>query len=1072
MALFARFAAIATITLLTQAAFSQTTNARIVGNVTDQSGAIVIGAKVGALQIDTGISRETVSDESGNYVFPNLQVGQYELTVEMQGFRKYVQRPIVLAVDQTARIDVAMQTGSVTENITVTGGTPLVDTDKSDIGGVVENRTIVELPLNGRNFIRLGSLMPGTTRGAPGNTVVRDRQEGEALTANGQRAEFNNYMLDGADNNSTITGIAVVVPSVDAIQEFKVQTSNYSAEFGRAAGAVVNVAIKAGTNNLHGALYEFFRNDKLDARNFFAAQRPVLRYNLFGASAGGPIVRNKLFIFGNYEGIRERRTANVGAQVPVEAVRRGNFVGLPTIYDPLMVDGAGNRAPFPGNVIPANRLDPAAQKVVNIYPAPNLAGDPARNFLQQFSNPRDRNQFHLRGDYQLSSQDQIMARISWTSREDINNTINFNGDSTANKHRSGVAGWTRSFTPTFLNEARFSATEYAFDFLPEGVGTDFATPLGLPQFGSNEDFQRHPVVSVTNLAAIGGNQSIPLYRHEYNYQWIDQATLILGRQTLKFGFDIRRYGSNNVQPQNSSGFYSFNGAFTGARAGVPYANGIADLLLGYPVNQRVLNTDFFEANRLRNTRTNLYIQDDIVVTSSLTVNLGLRWERDGAWTEKNNRWAYFDFNAGQVVYPKSLSIPFTIPYSHRFDDIKNIKRPMNKAFAPRIGFAWRPFNNNKTVVRAAYGIFWNQPLGFIMLNTALTPPPFLLTQDFVSGNATPELRFGVFPGVSPSTFIPRNPTMFTMDPENFANAYIQQWNFGIQRELFASTALKVSYVGNKGTHLERRYEANAALPPAAAAVNPRRRYPEFRSLILQEASSFSSFHSLQVQIEKQYSHGLSFLGGYTWSKSIDDTSSWSGIGPGDNLPQNPADISLEKGRSSFDVAHRFTMAAGYLLPIRAQNKVLNMIVGDWQTNGILTLQTGFPTTVLVGGDIPNAAAGVTRANISGDPKLPSDVRTIDRWFNTAVFSAPAPFTFGNSGRNIFDGPGAVQLDLSLFKSFRIREGHTLQFRAEAFNFLNHPTFGQPNTTFANAAFGTIRSAGGSREVQLALKYIF
>jgi len=1050
--------------------FAQTTTGRIVGVVTDESGASVPQASVKVTQIETGTVRAAVTGQDGNYVVTNLLVGSYEVTVEMKGFKRFVQRPIVIEVDQTVRIDARLQPGAVTESITITGGAPLVDTDKSDIGAVVENRTIVQLPLNGRNFIRLGSLMPGTTRGAPGNTVVRDRQEGEALTANGQRAEFNNYMLDGSDNNSTITGIAVVVPSIDAIQEFKVQTSNYSAEFGRAAGAVVNVAIKSGTNQLHGTAYEFLRNEKLDARSFFSQGRTPLRFNLFGASMGGPIIKNKLFLFGNYEGVRERRTSATSAQVPTEAMRRGDFSGQPTLYDPLTLDSAGNRVPFSGNLIPASRIHPSSAKLLNVYPLPNFANDPARNFVKDISNPRDRNQFHLRGDYNLSGADQIMARISWTKREDINNAINYNGDLTRNDHQSGVAGWTHIFSPNLLNEARFSATGYKFDLLPEGIGTNFASQLGLPQFGGPE-FQRHPAATVTNLAAIGGNSAIPLYRHEYNYQWVDQLSWSKGRHAIKMGIDIRRYGSKNIQPQNSSGFYTFSGAFT-AQKGSTYRTGFGDLLLGLPANQRILIPEFFDANRLRNTRINAYVQDDINLSPRLTVNLGLRWERDGAWTEANDRWAYFDYAKGQVVYPKTLQVPFTIPYSHRFDDVTDIKKPTNRAFAPRVGFAWRPFGGNKTVIRAAYGIFFNQPLGFVMLNTALTPPPFLLTQTATSGTTSPELQFGVFPGLSPATFIPRNPTMFTMDPGGFTNAYIQQWNFGVHRELVPSVALKLSYVGNKGTHLERRFESNAALPPAAGAIASRRRYPEFQGIILQQSSSFSTYHALQVQLEKQYRNGLSFLSGYTWSKSIDDTSSWSGIGPGDNLPQNPANVAAEKGRSSFDLAHRFTFAYAYDLPFHVSNRALNYIVGGWQSSGILTLQTGFPTTVLVSGDIPNAVAGVTRANVTGSPILPAGERTIDRWFGTGAFSQPAPFTFGNSGRNIIEGPGLVSLDFSLLKVFRIAERHSLQFRAEAFNLPNHPGFGLPNTTFANAAFGTIRGGGAGREIQLGLKYIF
>ncbi len=1050
---------------------AQTVNGRIVGNVSDASGAMVPGAAVTVRHLETNVTRSAVTSDAGSYVIPNLQIGSYEVTVELAGFKRHVRGPVRLDVDQTARIDVQLETGDIADKITVEGGAAAVQTDQSSLGQVIENQTITQLPLNGRNFIRLGSLLPGTTRGAPGNSVVRGRQEGEALTVNGQRAEHNNYMLDGADNNETLFGVAVMVPSVDALQEFKVQTANYSAEFGRAAGAVINVSIKSGTNEVHGAAYEFLRNNAMDARDFFALGTPPLRRNQFGFSLGGPIVKNKLFLFGNWEALKERRANTRGFLVPSAALRNGDFSGLATLYDPATQTGTGPRTPFPGNRIPDTRIHAVSRKILPLWPAANNP-DPARPYVQNFNNPLDRDAFHLRGDYHLRSSDQFMARVSSTDTEDRNPSIAFSGDSTNNKHKSGVVGWTHIFSPAMLNDARFSATLYRFELLPDGLGTDYASQLGLPSFAISPGILRHPTVSIRNIQGVGGNDAIPLFRKEISYQWVDQFTWIRGKQTLKAGIDARRFQTNNFQPQTSMGNYTFNGPFT-AQTGQTYANGFGDFLLGLPQQQRILIPVGFDANRLRNTRMSLYLQDDVNVTSRLTINAGLRWERDGNWTEKNNRWAYFDFSRGEVVYPKALSIPFTIPYPHRQDDITSMKPPTNKAFAPRFGFAWRPFGGNRTVVRGAYGIFWAQPIANIMLNTALTPPPFLLRQDLVSSAARPELQFGVFPGASADQFVPRNPSLFTQNPFDFSNGYVQQWNFALERELVRNWVGQMSYVGSKGTHLERRYEGNPALPPRAGSLNDRRAYPIFRSLTLQNSNSFSTYHSLQLKAERRYRNGLSILGGYTYSKSLDDTSAWTGLGGQESqFAQDPSRLFLEKGRSGFDVRQRLTMTFLYDLPVHFQMRWAEAVLGGWQMSGILTLQSGFPLTATVGGDIPNAGTGTTRPDLVAAPNLDPSQRNIDRWFNTAAFRAPAPFTFGSAGRNILDGPGQRAFDFSMMKFFAITERHKLQFRGEFFNFPNHANFGLPNASFGNAAFGTIRSASGGREVQLALKYTF
>jgi hypothetical protein len=1086
------FTALAFFLALAGGVRAQSTSARIVGAVTDAAGTALPGAAVKVTSLDTNAVRVAAADDAGNYAVTNLPIGAYEVAAEAGGFKRFVQRPVQLAVDQTARVDIRMEVGQLTESVTVEGGAPLVESERSSIGQVVENKTIVQLPLNGRNFIRLGSLIPGTTQGAPGNNTVRSRQGNEALTANGQRAEYNNYLLDGVDNNAALFGLAVVIPSVDAIQEFKVQTANYSAEFGRGAGAIVNIAIKAGTNNYHGTAYEFVRNDLFDARNYFTYlpnRKDPLRRNQFGATLGGPVKLPKAvfgplgydgadrsFFFTSYEALRERRGVTRGFIVPTAAQRAGDFAGLPTVYDPANLDAQGNRRAFTNNRIPDNRLSPIAKKILELYPLPNTFNDPARNYVRQFSRPTDSNQIHARGDHALTAQDQLMARYSWTESELGNPSINFLGDTQATRTKGVTAAWTRLLSSTTINEFRFGYNRYGFDFFPEGYGEDLTARLGLPNQLLDPVLIRSPQIQVRNVAGVGIGSAIPLVRREQTYQWLDTLSFVRGRHSLKTGADVRYYRAYNFQNGNGGGVYSFTGAFTGVR-GSQYANGLADLLLGLPASQtlvvqRELNVEERGA-RLRNWRLSAFVQDDFQVSSRLTLNLGLRWERDGRWTEANYRFGAFDWKTGQVVYPRKAETPYTtFPYPFRFEDIDSVKKPQNNAVAPRVGFAWRPFADNKTVVRAAYGIFWGQPIVNVLLNTLNAVPTGRgYTQTLTSGTTTPQLQFGVFPPADPASFIARNPTFTANDRDTYTNPYVQQWNFGVEREVVRDVALKVSYVGSKGADLERRYQGNPALPPAAGAINPRRLYPAFQGIQRQEASGISKYHSLQVTGEKRYSRGLLFLAGYTWAKSIDDSSSWTGIdGQESALAQDPSRLYLERGRSAFDLRHRFTFSFVYELPLRFDHKFVNAVVGGWQTSGIVTLQTGFPFTVTVSGDVPNAGTGNTRAKLVGEARLADP--TIDQWFNRAAFAQPDAFTFGNAGRNILDAPGTRGFDASLMKVFRgFGEQHRVQFRAEFFNAFNHPNFGLPNAQVGNAAFGTIRSAD-NREMQFALKYIF
>ncbi|MBY0508167.1 MAG: TonB-dependent receptor [Bryobacteraceae bacterium] len=1056
------------------ALLAQTTTARITGIVTDSSGAVIANAPVTVSSLSTGIARPVSTGSDGAYLVTNLVVGNYAVVVAATGFKRFEQRPVRLEVDQTVRVDVTLQTGDTKESITVEGGQTLVNTETSALGQIVDNKTIIQMPISGRNFLALATLVPGATAGAPGNDVVRSRQEGVTLSVNGQRVEHNNYMLDGVDNNATLFGNAVIVPSLDAVQEFKVQTSSYSAEYGRAAGAVVNVALKNGSNQLHGTLFEFLRNDKLDANGFFANYfrnlRQPLRQNAFGASVGGPAIRNKLFWFGNYEGF-QGRYINVGpALLPTSAQRAGDFSGLPAVYDPLQLTPEGARVPFANNQIPAARIAAPAARLVALYPQPNVTGDPTRNFQTSFSNPSTRHQAHGRGDWQISPHDALMGRYSWTDREDVASNINYNGQTTGNKHKGGVVAYTKTLTPMALNEIRYGLTLYRFSLIPDGIGRDFTTELGLPSFATSADLKRFPTVNVTNFAGFGGNDAIPLFRDENVNQLIDQFTWIRGRHALKAGGDWRKYGNRNFQPQTSAGFYVFNGSFTGER-GRTYANGLADLLLGLPQQQRILNPAGFDAGRLRNQKLSLYLQDDWSVHPRLTLNLGVRWERDGAWTEVNNRWSIFDYSAGTVAYAKDAKLDVDLRYPISRWRNNELRRAINNV-APRLGLAWRPFGGNRTVLRAAYGVFWAQPIANVQLQQTLNPP-FLLRTDVTSGTTTPELRFGVFPSVNPSSLVPAIPPIATMSPDSYLNGYTQQWNFGVERAIGSAMVARGSYVGSKGTHLERRQEGNPALPPGPGAIQTRRRFPLIAGIVDQTSNSNSTYHALQLSFERRLQRGLQLTTNYTWSKSLDDTSAWTGLtGQESAFGQDPSRLFLDKGLSGFNVAHRFTSTVLYELPWRFGNKWAQGVLGGWQTSAITVVQSGFPLSITTQGDLANAGTRLVRANVNGPWELSGGVRNIDQWFSRGAFSAPPSFTFGTAARNLVTAPGLVNIDLTAMKTLRIIEGHTLQIRGEFYNAPNHFNPGAPGSLFASPAFGIIRGAAQARNVQIALKYIF
>lgn len=1057
---------------------AQGTSARLVGTVKETSGAVVPGVSVTATNLDTGLLRTSVTNEQGDYVLPTLPVGRYEVAAELSGFKRVVQSPVPLDVDQTARVDLLLELGDLTETVEVTGGAPIVNSETSSIGQVIAQEQVQGLPLNGRNFIQLGLLVPGTTEGPPAAGTVRSRQGGVAISANGQRLDQNNWMLDGIDNNAAFFGLAVIVPSPEAIQQFKVETSNYSAEFGRAAGAVVNLQIKSGTNSFHGTGYEYFRDEALDATRAFDTQKSPLSFHQYGASLGGPLLQNRSFFFGNFEGRRIGRGITAGGNVPTEAERRGDFSGAPVVYDPATYNAAtGLRQAFPGNQIPLARIHPAALRLLDSIPLPN-SSDPARNYVRQVTNRDDGDQWHIRADHRLSTTSSLMGRVSRYNTTAVNNgALPTAGDTQTNRHWGGVGQWTWMPGNALVNELRFGGNRYNFGFFHETSGEDILTSVGLPFRATDDRLGGMPGLGISGLAALGGNTAVPLERIENTVQLANTLTWIRGNHALKIGGDYRWYRGSNYQPQRARGQYTFSGVFTG-QVGRPYASGFADFLLGYPVLQQLLSPEGLTPNEPQNQRINLFVQDDWKASANLTVNIGLRYERDGAWSERNNRWGAFDLATGQVVYARDYDIPFAVPFPHRYAD-SNIIQDATNGFSPRIGLAWRPSGTGDFVVRAAYGLFWAQTTGQDFINSSLQVPPGLIIDEQRSGTVVPQLSFGQFTfGSDPSSLLPTVPSFIIVPYQQHRNPKVHQWNVGVERQLFDDLAVSVSYVGNRGLNLQQSYQANAALPPGPGALASRRPYPAFGRISLAGSDGESWYNALQVKAQRRFSQGLGFLASYTWAKSLDlhggeAESRGGGI-------QNPADLAASKGLSGFDLRHRFSLAANYELPFGPEKRWANSgvaaaLLGDWQTTVIVSLRSGYPFSVLVSGDSANADAGSVFADLVGDNhgNLSGDDRTIDRWFDTDAFARPAPFAFGTAGRNIVSGPGAATIDFSLVRDFRLPAAHRLQFRVEAFNLLNRTNLGLPNSTLGVAGFGAIRSTStNAREIQLAVKYIF
>ncbi len=1099
---------------LSPTVFAQTTSG-LTGTVTDLSGATMPGAKVTLTSTETGAQRESTSNEAGTYEFTALQPGNYTLTFQKEGFAQVTSAAIRLEVNQVARLDVSMHPGAVNENIQVTAAAALLESSNSQIGQVIETKAVSDLPLNGRNFAQLAILGTGVVgvgfgpSGTIGSgTRPDDPRPGAELMSNGNREMTNDYLLDGVDDNFRRNGLITLRPTVEDILEFKIQTNLFGAEQGRNSGATVDVVTKSGTNNYHGSAFELLRNNDFDARNFFNAvgtPQPEYHQNQFGGSMGGPIIHNKVFFFADYEGFRKLQGTTTSVNtVPTVAERGGNFSGIPqAIYDPATLVAAPGtasgytRQPFGGNIIPASRFDPVTSRVIQAYPLPSTAG--LTN--NQFTNPvlgQNNDTGDGRIDWNLNANNTIFGRFS---RQDtltntpstfgfrnvpglsvpvsLGNNTSYAGRAPMSNYNA-VLAYTHVFSSTFLVDMRMGYTRFAMrnvDSTAPTSGPGLGQMLGVPNSNQEPESLGFPIIAITGYTGIGGPAAIPTIRYENTFNPIANFTKTLGRHTLKWGASLVRRQIIDFQDNSGNGSYSFDSTFdNNPNSAGNTGNAMASFLLGVPGAVAQAFQLVWAGTRLLEVGT--YVADDWRVTNRLTLNLGLRWEYLPPPVEVANRYANFNTQTGKVLIA-----------GYNSDANVGIKA-QHKMFAPRFGFAYQL--DSKTVLRGGFGIFYNASGNGGALYRLHRQLPFGATTTVVINELSPTY-LTVAQGLPPNpslnvASIVNNPTgTWYSIPSNYKNAYAEQFNFGVERELPFDIVLKASYLGNLGRDLDVTYNINQPVP-GPGPVGPRELLytiaPGVSGDNYAATDGLSAYHSLQVTAQKRFSSGLSFLSAYTYSHSIDDVPLQEGGGGDGPVPQDPLHRNLDFASSSFDIRHRFTQTLNYYLPFGKGQRFdlgkawANKAFGGWQLNIILTAQTGLPFTPVLANSVANTGSS-SRPNINSGVNAALSNPTLNDWFNTsfnvpgAAWSTPALYTFGDAGRNILVGPGRFNLDTSLFKDIAVSERVHVQFRGELFNVLNHPQFDLPNATIGNAQTGIISATLGTpRDIQLGLRLMF
>jgi hypothetical protein len=1046
-------------------------DAVVVGTVLDSSQAAVQSARVTLTHLATGAVIEALTGERGDYRTPPVRIGEYTIVIEAPGFKRFNQRGLVLDIGDVRQVDAVLEVGQVADSVEVVASAPLLQTADSTVGTVVNNKQIEDLPLNGRDYLQLAALSSGTV---PSTSTV-------GISIGGQIGSQAGFLLDGMDNNSqTILPThgnqkEVIKPSVDAIAEFKVVTNGYAAEFGRSSSGVVSVSIKSGTNELHGTAYEFLRNDVIDAKNLFATARPPYKRNDYGASAGAPIKRNKLFIFGDFEIFSIRQSTTEVDTVPTVAERQGIFPS--TIYDPLTYSSVtGQRAPFANNQIPASRMDPAALTAINWYPLPQTSGA-TNNFIYNSPANQSEQKWDLRGDYVLSDKQNLFFRYSLQNQGDIAvstlppdpqaGLITSALPSTIDGH-GFVLGYNYVLSPSLIASVH-TGWNYFLDSSVTPNPTNLNNVLGLPGLGLSTSLAGLTITGLTSLGGAGLTVSGAQDR-----QLAGDLTWIKGAHTLKFGTQAYWLQTNFDSGQQFNGTFSFTGQYTRNPATLAGGSGIADFLLGDAASSSISNLAYLE---FRTPWTHFFVQDDWRVSRHLTLNTGLRYELSPPPVEKNNKMANFNIDGN----PADPQLVLAGSQGSSYDD-RALQTAHHLQFAPRFGFAYS-LPDEKTVVRGGYGIFYsNIIMQGGMQSMEINPPNHLRVNLSTNPDMVSLILSQGFAANALSTANATNVSLVSYQTSNLP-PMAQEYNLDIQRQLPGGILFEAGYYGNKFDHMTWQTDGNPATP-GPGNVNSNRRYlsvlvPGQSAITLADVlrvseDGYSRYNALQAKVEKRYTNGLTFIGSYSWSKTM-------GLGDTSGV-QNALDWDADRAVSSQDMTQHFVGSAVYALPFgkgktfgSGWHRWVNGVLGGWSAGPIVTVDTGMPLNLTVNGDPANTGStgvvGITdRPNVVGSWQLSNP--TVQEWFSTAAFVPNAKYTFGDAGRNIIRGPGLINLDIAAHKSFQITERISAQLRLESFNATNTPALGAPNTVVGSPLFGQITSAGAARDNQIGLKILF
>ncbi len=983
-------------------------------------------------------------------------------------FQTEVRSGVRLDISQKLLQNFSLGVGAVEQQVQVAGEANLVNTQSADLGEVIENLRVTSLPLNGRQFAQLILMTAGATPEPQGIFSAPFAVAGQSPNVNGNRSDANQYLLDGLSLNDLTYNHLSASPSVDAIQEFKVQSGLYSAEFGSANGAQINISLKSGTNAFHGSIWEFVRNDIFDARNFFDRQQIApFRQNQYGGTFGGPIAKNRTFFFTNYEGLKIRKGISITSAVPTVAMRGGDFTGVANIFDPTTFNATtGTSPPFLNNRIPDARISPVARAVLALYPLPNLSSGLGRNFAGSGKRIVDSDQFNGRVDHNFRTTDTMFARFTFSNVGDLNpvpGTASFEtasapvsppgfGQKTRVKNVNTVVQYTHLFTSNAINQARIGYN-YTGTLQTQENTSDFSSALGIKGNDNRRYSNGIPVFNIVGFSSIGGT-TFDLDWNNHTYTVIDDLSYAHGRHTFKIGTSIEKLQPATRFLLSPRGSYTFRNIFTAdPKNATNTGNAFADFLLGLPNTAAAGVGD--NLVHLRSWRWGSYFQDDWKLSQRLTLNLGIRYELLPRWTEKDNKWSNIDLanggrfviasNKGEINPAANLAAFPTLTFvtSDKVGWPRALVDGDYNNFAPRVGFAYGLDNDGRSVVRGGYGVFFARE---VVASAGLSfDPPFFGNKSFTNSN-----RSSLIPVetslISTGTILPNAQPI----SRNYPIGYVQQWSFGVERQVTQNAALEVSYLGTKGTKLDTSISPNQPLP-GLTPLAQRLPFPNLAAGVsLMGAFAWSSYNALNVHLQTRAVRGLTAAVNYTWSKSLDTISSGNSNTANANKPQ---DSHNGHGR-------RFDLS-----------KAGNAIFGGWTTTGILTLQGRVPFSPLLAIDRSNTGVLQDRPDQVGDPNAISN-RTPDHFFNTAAFALQPAGQFGNARRDTIRGPNFYQFDASLIKAARLTERQQIEFRAEFFNLPNHTNFKLPNRIFGTPDFGQVFSAYDSREIQFGLKYSF